>query len=88
MNLNIEGTGGNATMMIDFTPDGLKQGILVCSIGDGETGPLVHTHGFVVWRTIQCSDYDDYIRRSNGYGMEEGIFVMFMYDSLQGNILS
>ena len=35
------GTGGNATMMINYTPDGIESGDLlgVFYIGDGDTGP-------------------------------------------------
>ena len=84
------GTGGNATMMIDFTPDGVETGDILGMfyIGDGETGPTdAYTcAGFVVWDDSMPPAAMTILGNvSNGYGMEEGSpFVMFMYDSSTG----
>ena len=88
------GTGGNATMMIDFTPDGVETGDILGMfyIGDGETGPTdAYTcAGFVVWDDSMPPAAMTILGNvSNGYGMEEGSpFVMFMYDSSTGETFS
>ena len=88
------GTGGNATMMIDFTPDGVETGDILGMfyIGDGETGPTdAYTcAGFVVWDDSMPPAAMTILGNViNGYGMEEGSpFVMFMYDSSTGETFS
>ena len=81
------GTGGNATMMINFTPDGIEAGdmIGVFYVGDGDTGPIdAYTcAGFVVWDDSMPPTAITILGNvNNAFGMEEGSpLTMFMYDS-------